>query len=250
MVYVPGGTFEMGSSDEQLAQASRLCQAYGGGCIDDWFADEQPTHLVTLDGFWIDRTEVTNAQYRQCAEAGACAWPSCSDDLAEPDHPVVCVDWENADAYCRWMGGRLPTEAEWEYAARGPDGHPFPWGDTFDPANLNYCDGGCEFEWADSAADDGFATTAPAGTYDEGASWCGALDMAGNVYEWVADWYAADYYGQSPQHNPPGPSSGEHRILRGGSWGAVPACTRGANRSWPSPDTALPTVGFRCAWDG
>lgn len=249
MLYVPAGEFKMGSDDDATAYALELCQPYDSDCTPDWFTVEQPAHTVTLDAFWIDRTEVTNAQYQRCVEEGACDVPACG-DVANPDladHPVVCVNWFDAQAYCGWAGARLPTEAEWEYAARGPEARLFPWGNAFDGSKLNYCDSNCEFEWADAATDDGYAATAPVSSYPQGASWCGTLDMAGNAHEWVADWYAAGYDENAPSQNPTGPPAGQFRILRGGSWGAVPGTVRGAYRGWPFPDIAASTIGFRCA---
>ena len=233
MVYAPAGEFEMGSTKG-----------------DD---DEQPVHTVALDGFWIDRTEVTHAQYERCVAAGACTPRRFSgfDPLdAHDDHPAIYVTWYQAEAYCRWAGGRLPTEAEWEYAARGPESRAFPWGDEFDGTRLNYCDANCERDWADQTADDGYAETAPVGSFPAGASWCGALDMAGNVWEWVADWYADDYYARSPSRNPTGPPSGRSRVLRGGSWGFDPFYVRSANRDdFLVPSNTYGHVGFRCARD-
>ncbi len=228
MVYVPAGEFLMGS--------------------DEGYDDEKPVHDVYLDAYWIDRTEVTNAQYRQCVEGGACPEPECwgDDRFNGPDHPVVCVSWEDAVAYCQWAGARLPTEAEWEKAARGTDGREYPWGDTFDGTRLNYCDANCEFEHKDTGVDDGYAQTAPVGSYPAGASPYGALDMAGNVWEWVANWYAEGYYGRSPERNPTGPESGEARVLRGGSWLNYSSRARCAYRNRDIPDDGFSSSGFRC----
>ena len=200
MVHVPGGTFEMGSIEGE--------------------SDEQPVHTVVLDGFWIDRTEVTNALYHRCVEANACQAPTVCDwgaptyaRVEHADHPAVCVDWYGAEAYCEWAGARLPTEAEWEYAARGSQGWAYPWGNEFDGTRLNYCDVNCEENWADETVDDGYARTAPVGGYPDGASWCGALDMAGNVWEWMVDWHGS--YPSAAQANPTGPETGDRRVLRG-----------------------------------
>jgi serine/threonine-protein kinase len=249
MVYVPGGTFQMGSSDEQVDDAMRLCEEYREDCQRSWFEDEQPVHTVTLDSFWSDRTEVTNAQYRQCMEDGNCDQPGCWDDADynAPQQPVVCVSWEDARAYCEWAGGRLPTEAEWEYTARGPEGFVFPWGDAFDGTRLNFCDENCTYEWKATDYDDGYEKTAPVGSFEAGASWCGALDLAGNVWEWVQDWYGA--YPDGPQTNPTGPETGHSRVLRvlrGGSWHNVPYRTRSADRFGYIPDLRDGSHGFRC----
>jgi len=254
MVYVPAGEFEMGSGDGDVDYALRLCNAYRSNCTKDWFEDEQPMHTVALDGFWIDQTEVTNAQYRRCVEAGTCGPPAEGGsytrdtyygDSIYDDYPVIYVSWHQAEAYCAWAGARLPTEAEWEYAARGSDGRMFPWGNAFDGTWLSYCDLNCGYDWADKTFDDNYADTAPVGNYPIGASWCGALDMAGNVWEWVADWYGG--YPSGRQVNPTGPSSETHRVLRGGSWGNTPGGTHSADRHRYTPATMSYLLGFRCA---
>ncbi len=259
MVYVPGGEFEMGTSDDRLKYSLRLCREtavrmFGEGttCFSSEFADERPAHMVALDGFWIDRFEVTNGQYRHCVEAGACTPPVESGsytrdtyygDNAYDDYPVVWVGWGQAKEYCTWAGARLPTEAEWEYAARGPEGRIFPWGDLFDGTRLNYCDVNCGLGPNDETVDDGFPDTAPVGSYPSGMSWCGALDMAGNVREWVAGWYGR-YYGR--QVNPSGPYSGEFRISRGGSWLDPPENVRSAKRGRNALDFTVYKLGIRC----
>jgi formylglycine-generating enzyme required for sulfatase activity len=236
MVYVPAGAFEMGSPE-------------GVG-----EANEHPQHTVTLDAVWIDKYEVSNLQYGRCVVDGACVAPMACDwgettyaDLSKGDHPVVCVSWHDAEAYCAWAGARLPTEAEWERAARGADGRTYPWGDTFDGTRLNYCDQNCEYDHRDDEVDDGHARTAPTGSYQKGFGPFGALDMAGNVWEWVADWYDDGTYSSSASHNPTGPESGGHRVLRGGSWDNVRDETRAAYRLTGHPDYRSSTFGFRCA---
>ena len=206
MVFVPGGEFRMGTDYLQAAYAREVCKAFNpeGGlavCQATSFGDEAPAHMVTLDGFWIDKTEVTNRQYQGCVAVDGCEPPVeagsyyRTEYYGNPefdDYPVVWVTRDQAQAYCQWAGGRLPTEAEWEYAARGPKSWLYPWGNDFDGARLNYCDANCDAGPNDPTVDDGYADTAPVGSYPSGVSWVGALDMAGNVREWVADWYS--YY--------------------------------------------------------
>ncbi len=238
MVYVPEGRFLMGSTDLEISAIVAECAV----CEADWFRPEQPQHTVTLDAFWIDKTEVTNSQYRQCVRDGACKKPRCLDrtarDFDGSDQPVVCVSWHQAQTYCEWVGKRLPTEAEWEKAARGTDGRKHPWGNT-DPdcAKANYapCRGAT------------MGATLQVGSHPSGASPYGALDMGDNASEWVADWYDADYYSESPSRNPDGPSSGEERVVRGGSWVHSDWELRSAARDGLDPDywSSL-VVSFRC----
>jgi formylglycine-generating enzyme required for sulfatase activity len=257
MVYVPAGRFEMGSDEDGVDYAMQLCSEYRDDCQRRWYEDQQPAHTVALDGFWIDKYEVTNAQYEKCVEAGACRAPAVCNwgqptygKADKADHPAVCVDWQGAQDYCEWVGRRLPTEAEWEYAARGPAANLFPWGDTFEGTLANSCDTNCTQDWKYTGYDDGYAQTAPVGSYPDGVSWCGAEDMAGNVWEWVSDWYDSEYYRVSPAENPGGPSSGEHRVARGGSWrdGSNGELHLAAMRGYPGvPSLRTSNVGFRCA---
>lgn len=218
-VYVPAGSFLMGSAD--------------GG------TDEQPVHEVYLDAFWIDQTEVTNAQYGLCVQEDVCALPtdpSSFNDILYAHHPVIFVDWKAAQTYCQWAGRRLPTEAEWEKAARGTDGRIYPWGNESDCSRANFWD--CPQ----------FETTSPVGSYgDRGVSPYGAYDMAGNVWEWVFDWYAPDYYQDSPTRNPTGPTSGIYHVWRGGSWNCNQTSARSAGRGNFNPDYWRDLIGFRCA---
>ncbi len=230
-VYVPAGEFLMGSADSD----------------GDAAGDEKPQHMVTLAAYWIDRTEVTAAQYAQCVAAGRCAAPSCQGDGDE--HPVACVTWQDAADYCGWADRRLPTEAEWEKAARGTDGRVYPWGNQGVAGDLlNYCDSSCVYSnLRDEAVNDGHFGTAPVGSYSKGASPYGALDMAGNVEEWVADWYDERSYAGSPGQNPQGPDSGQFRVLRGGSMEDPHWLARAVRRHWELPATWRFWIGFRCA---
>jgi formylglycine-generating enzyme required for sulfatase activity len=240
MVNVPEGEFTMGSNEG--------------------YSDEQPVHTVYLDAYWIDQTEVTNAMYTLCVSAGACQPPdnyssytrdSYYGNPAYNDYPVLYVDWYAAQAYCQWAdNSRLPTEAEWEKAARGTDGRIYPWGSSWDvrtTRRLNFSDKNDPTGPSDTIADDGNADTALVGSYPSGASPYGAYDLAGNVWEWVNDWYDENYYSKSPQSNPQGPASGQYRVIRGGSWLNDEYVVRSAIRSWDTPvDTGDP-LGFRCA---
>ncbi len=198
-------------------------------------SNEQPQHEVTLTEFWIDRTEVTNAMYENCVADGVCEESSAINDnrYNGDNYPVVGVSWYDADAYCKWAGGQLPTEAQWEYAARGEDGRLYPWGDetpTCSLARFRECSG----------ADESTITTVSVGSFSpEGDSWVGAADMAGNVWEWVADWYDSDYYDTSPLENPTGPASGTSKVLRGGSWGDGSVNLRVAGRVGVNPGFPL-----------
>ena len=253
MVFVPGGSFLMGSSEAELEAAFELCEQYRGEghCRQAWFENEAPQHEVTLDSFWIDRTEVTYAQYDQCVADGICNPVDCLSRFQpeDPLRPVGCITWPDPQVYCKWAGARLPTEAEWEYAARGPEGFIFPWGNPFDPTRLNYCDINCTYPWKDYGFDDKHDETSPGGTFDAGSSWCGAQDMAGNSFEWVSDWYDPNYYANSPSHNPQGPESGEQHIIRGGSAHWFPPYQRGAKRTGVSPLVLYASSGIRCAAD-
>jgi formylglycine-generating enzyme required for sulfatase activity len=227
MVYAPAGEFLMGSDKTKDRDAED---------------NELPQHTVYLDAFWIDQTEVTNAQYERCAADGQCTLPPYNGssrrrfyywDSQYANYPVIYLDWNQAQGYCAWAGRRLPSEAEWEKAARGTDGRIYPWGDTApDKSKLNYNN----FDNGDTTA---------VGSYPSGASPYGALDMAGNVWEWVNDWYSDSYYQQSPARNPTGPNSGTGRVLRGSDWGE--SNVRSAERIGVPPDGMLDRIGFRCA---
>lgn len=261
LVYVPAGEFQMGIDKSMALAAKRLCAQYStpdiarASCSLGVFTNEQPAHTVRLDAFWLDQSEVTNGQYQLCETAGACTPPvelgsfTRAEYYRDPQYasyPVIWVNWGQAAAYCEWAGARLPSEAEWEYAARSPQNWIFPWGDRFDPARLNYCDQGCE-GISDPSFNDGFPDTAPVGSFPQGASWVGALDLAGNVREWVATWY--EPYPSESVENPQGPQTGSSKIPRGGSWYDRPDDTRSTNRGENTPDYTRHKVGFRCAMD-
>lgn len=218
-VYVPAGEFEMGHENGST--------------------DERPVHTVALDAFWLDRTEVTNVQYQGCVIEGVCELSEQVDNknYSGAAQPVVGVDWNDAVTYCEWIGGRLPTEAEWEYAARGPENMSYPWGNTWQTGWVNCRAGQCQ---------DGYAYTAPVGNFSEAASWVGALDMSGNVWEWVVDWYDPDYYSRSPYDNPVGPEDGTQRVLPGGSWRTSKDTALCYYRYKRIPDLKSVSGGFRC----
>jgi len=227
LVCVPAGDFLMGSDDPETSE------------------DEKPKHTVVLDAYWIDKTEVTNAQYTQCVSDGDCEPPgsNASDtrsnyyrDDRYANYPVINVSWSNARDYCAWAGRQLPTEAQWEKAARGNDGRIYPWGDSTPNQN------NANFE--SSTIED----TAAVGSYPDGASPYGAMDMAGNVWEWINDWYDENYYlFQTQWINPTGPDFGDQRIQRGGSW-ANPGSGINTTFRYPlSPNKSYTTTGFRCA---
>jgi serine/threonine-protein kinase len=223
MVYVPAGEFSMGSNNGE--------------------DDERPVHSVTLDAFWIDQTEVTNGMYAMCVDAGKCSPPSSIESQNRPsyygnsafaEYPVVHVSWNAATAYCAWAGGRLPTEAEWEKAARGTDGRIYPWGNQSPSGTLLNFNGNLD-------------DTSRVGNYSAGASPYGALDMAGNVWEWVSDFYDKDYYRNSTKNNPPGALAGLSHVLRGGAYYQDMSGIRSTDRYMGAPTVAYSFIGFRCA---
>jgi formylglycine-generating enzyme required for sulfatase activity len=225
MLLLPGGRFTMGSADKTTPP------------------NEHPPHVVAVEPFWIDRTEVTVGAYRACVYRRACARPerssaTCTYDLDDPELPVSCVTWQDADAYCLFAGKRLPRESEWEFAARGGRGGRYPW---FGP--------GISCALATTLLREATGKTctkgrpSPVGTHPLGASFWGVLDLSGNVEEWTADWYAESYAGTSPR-------AGASHTLRGGGWLSPPSAARTTSRDWGSALEAGPNVGLRCARDG
>ncbi len=213
---------------------------------------EGPAHVVYLDSYYIDKFEVTNAQYLACEFEQQCNQPKNTryyDNPSFSSYPVVFVSWNMAANYCAWRGARLPTEAEWEKAARanGTEMLYYPWGNRFNGELLNFCDRNCSQSWKNRSYYDGFSDTAPVGVFEGGKSPYGAYDMAGNVIEWIADWYDKDYYFTSPNNNPLGPESGTYRVLRGGSWYNNQNDVRTFVRTYLGPTVAYNYVGFRCA---
>jgi len=215
MMFVPAGEFNMGSEHGQDI--------------------EQPVHRIYLDDFYIDKFEVTNEQFNKCVKSKGCTAVDWPEPLKfNPRQPIVLMYWYQADRYCKWAGKRLPTEAEWEKAARGTDGRTYPWGNEIDCSMANYNE--CRNP-----------ETIPVGSYPKGASPYGAMDMAGNAQEWVADWYDEDYYKNSPYKNPTGPSNGSLKVIRGGGvsgsgWNLT------SYRRWRGTLTGVQVdYGFRCA---
>jgi len=266
MVLIPEGSFWMGNTQEGMKPLHEYCtrRPKDPACKDGGYEREElPRQRVTLDAFYIDRLEVTNALFEkfvrltghrtlaetrgdgsvwlekdggwQRVQVTNAGWrsPTGPGSSAEPTHPVVQVAWQDASAYCAWAGKRLPTEAEWEKAARGVVWRRYPWGDVWDPSRAN--------------GDRTIKRTTPVGSYPQGASPYGVQDMAGNAYEWVADWYDEGYYRYSPSRNPPGPSSGRLRVARGGSWLAPAVLLETTRRLAIGPSYSSNFLGFRCA---
>jgi formylglycine-generating enzyme required for sulfatase activity len=261
-VWVPPGCFSMGS-DPSIDKVA--------------WSNELPAHPVCLtNGYWIDQYDVTNAAFDTFVKAGGYSndaywspdpdslkWKQanniigpamdCTKDSNDPQQPRICVSWYEAEAYARWRtktahsGAEyvLPSEAEWEYAARGPQGLIYPWGNNFDGTRVNYCDKNCSQTKADKSTDDGYAYTSPVGHYEQGKSWVNAYDMVGNAWQWVADWYSDSYYQNSPLSNPTGPNGGTYRVIRGGAWFNVYFAVRTAFRTTCYPYSRCGDITFR-----
>ena len=247
-VWVPPGSFLMGTDDATLQELrSQSPPAWVAKALES----ERPQHWVRItDGFWIDRYEVTNAAFQAFVAAGGYTTPAYWSDSGRawlarqrpgalpapcpgerPDEPRRCVTWHEADAYARWRGGRLPTEAEWEYTARGPRASRYPWGEAFDASRCNVV---------------GAPGAVPVGTYPGGASWVGAEDMAGNAMEWVADWLGPYDARPDVAMDPVGPKSGSVKVEKGGWWGSNPFVARAAYRHYEDPpEYGDPHIGFR-----
>jgi len=227
MVLIPAGEFLMGSGPR------------------DGNPDEMPQRKVFLNAFHIDKYSTTVGRFAKYLEATGADPPeywNMVNVTADADYPVVGVDWDQAQAYCKWAGKRLPTEAEWEKAARGMDGRKHPWGnDPPSPQFANVGRGGT-FGYTKSLE--------KVGTYEAGKSPYGVYEMIGNVWQWMADWYDRSYYQNAPEKNPKGPEKGEFKVIRGGSWAKVPLVVRVAARHRAAPTSQTTSIGFRCAKDG
>lgn len=250
MLKVAASTFRMGSTIADVLGAVADCarEPLGHRCREELFSDEMEAHLVTLDAFWLDRTEVTVAEYAHCVRLGRCRPIPFSEGARRfdvPSFPASLVTWNDARDYCRFRGARLPTEAEFERAARGAAGRRYPWGDLWNSRAANHGRLGLD----PTSARDGFAELAPVGSLPAGRTPDGFLDLAGNVAEWTADRYATSYP-SDPVKNPTGPASGSagsERVVRGGHYSQAPPWLRGAARGRAEPGHRSPTLGLRCA---
>lgn len=270
MLLVAGSFFQMGAAaDDLLAE----CQTFSTACQRDWFASAEPVHTVLLAPYYLDAHEVTNAAYVAFlnaigGESATCQGQICldpdesrvgwQDGLAvvaadRAQQPMAGVSWYGAAAYCAWREARLPSEAEWERAAAWDEAtataRRYPWGDEFNGKRLNFCDATCDAPQANVAYNDGFAVAAPVASYADGRGPAGHYDLAGNVWEWVADWYDPAYYAVSPGADPTGPETGEQKVVRGGSWFDTAYFSQTAVRQSSPPDNSDATLGFRCAAD-
>lgn len=239
MMLIPAGPFTMGASIDQVFAE---CKKFRDDCEREWYTVEAPAHTVDLPDFYIDVYEVTNAGYKACETAGACQPPRINNSATHPDYygnveynnyPVINVNWENARSYCEWRGARLPTESEWEKAARGTDGRTYAWGEGLDTTLTNYFD---------SKIGDPMAV----GSYETGKSPYGLYDMTGNVWEWTADWFEP-YPGGDPAGSTEYGQKG--RVLRGGGWLDPGNSLHATFRGGLNPEHSFGNIGFRCARD-
>jgi formylglycine-generating enzyme required for sulfatase activity len=243
MIRVSGGKFSMGSTENEVLEATSNCrlEPLGHRCVDGMFANELPRHELSLKPYFLDRTEVTVAEYRRCVERGRCEAPRYSEGASRfnrDDYPVTLVSWAEARAYCRFRGARLPSEAEFERAARGPGARSYPWGNLFNSRAANH--GRLGLDQTD--ASDGYAELAPVGSFPSGRTPEGFLDLSGNVAEWVEDPYTIDYSGSVPDPNQP-----IARTTRGGNYIDAAPWLRATARKPQHPDARAPFIGFRCA---
>lgn len=247
-VRIEAARFRMGSDDDALSRALEACllsPPTTGRCNAELFADEKPEHDVHLAAYAIDRLEVSNHAYLRCVSAGACAPSGTAESdprIGRPEHPVTSVSWGEAEQYCRWVQGRLPTEAEWERAARGDSARTFPWGMAWNTRLGNHGGSG-ETE----NEEDGYRFAAPVDAFVDGRSFYGLQNMAGNVWEFVADRYGA-YDARATSVAPQGPAAGTERVMRGGSWRSTPQTLRVTARARIPESERRPDVGFRCAY--
>lgn len=240
MVWIPACEFKMGVSETDLVALKRERPDYTN--VDAWIKSEMPQHTVKLDGYWMYKYEVTVAQFKKFCLATKRAMPEIPAWDVD-NFPMVNVTWEDATAYCVWAGVRLPTEAEWENAARGGDERRFPWGNAWETERCNNMSDHNEAGGGNNAE-----RAAPVGSFSIGISPYGIEDMSGNVWEWCEDWYGDDYYAKSPLKNPQGPEDGDFRVMRGGSWGSTSRTCRATMRHYVAPDMAHhDDGGFRCA---
>ena len=255
MISVPPSRFQMGSTPAEIVAAVADCagEALGHRCSPELFADEAPLHEVALSGYWLDRREVSVAEYGRCVHARRCRPAPFAEGARRfdrPELPMTLVTWNDARRYCAFVGARLPTEAEFERAARGPARRTYPWGNSYHSALSNHG----RFAWSATDDSDGFGELAPVGSFPDGRTPAGFLDLAGNAEEWVLDSYSPSH-APLPQRDPglvssADPASATPKVLRGGSYLSARPWLRGAARRAQRSDSRAPYIGFRCARSG